>query len=113
MVAFWKRSAGRADAVSAGGLEQELAAGARVALLDVREPEEHAEWRIPGSLLIPLGDLGARLGELDPQRETVVYCRSGRRSALACAWLRRAGFQRVRNLTGGILAWRGEVERGA
>lgn len=100
-----KAVAGSASEVTARDLREELGAGADLLLLDVRQPEEHARECIAGSVLIPLGELAARAGELDAGRDIVVYCRSGVRSAMACRALRRAGFQRVRNLAGGISAW--------
>lgn len=97
--------AGDAGEVTAGELQREMNRGADLLLLDVRQPHEHAERKIPGSVLIPLGELPGRAGELDAGRSIVVYCRSGVRSAMACRALRRAGFEKVRNLAGGISAW--------
>jgi molybdopterin/thiamine biosynthesis adenylyltransferase/rhodanese-related sulfurtransferase/molybdopterin converting factor small subunit len=77
-------------------------------ILDVREPQEFQICRIPGSTLIPLGQLPARLAELpgpSDEREVVVHCKSGARSAKAVSLLREHGFDRVTNLRGGILAW--------
>jgi len=82
----------------------------RVALLDVREPHEVEIAHIPGARLIPLGQLASRVGELDRDADLVVHCRSGVRSAQAVRFLQEAGFRRVRNLTGGILAWSDEVD---
>lgn len=79
--------------------------GADLALVDVREPHELAICCIPGAINIPLGDVVNRLSELDVDRPLVVFCRSGGRSAQAVAMLRRHGFDRVRNLNGGVLAW--------
>lgn len=79
-------------------------------LLDVREPVEHEICALPGSKLIPLGQLAARLGELDPERPVVVYCRSGGRSAVAARRLMDAGYKRVLNLRGGTLAWSDDVD---
>lgn len=76
-------------------------------LIDVREPDEVAAGSLPGALNIPLGDLGSRLGELDPSIRTVVLCRSGGRSAQAASLLVEAGFADVVNLDGGLLAARG------
>ena len=76
-----------------------------VFILDVRNPEEYQICRIPGSTLIPLAELPARLGELDRERELVVHCKSGMRSLKAAQFLRQQGFRRVLNLKGGILAW--------
>ena len=79
-------------------------------LLDVREPWEAELAVIPGSTLIPLGEIGDRLGELDPAASVVVYCHLGVRSAYAARQLQRAGFERVRNLAGGIDAWSRSVD---
>ena len=74
-------------------------------LLDVREPQEYQICSIPGSLLIPLGDLPSRLQELEGRRDLIVHCKSGVRSAKAVTLLREAGFRDAKNLKGGILAW--------
>lgn len=79
-------------------------------LVDVREPHEYDICSIPGSLLIPLGDVPARMNELDSAQEIVVHCRSGARSARAVEFLRKAGFSRIHNLKGGILAWSDQVD---
>ena len=84
--------------------------GDRIVLLDVREPFEYALCRIEDSKLIPLGELGRRIGELDRSAETVVYCHTGVRSARAVELLTSEGFHRVRNLKGGIRAWAEEVD---
>jgi len=85
-------------------------AGTAPLLIDVREPHEYDICRIEGSVLIPLGDLPARVGELDPAVELVMQCRSGVRSGKAAAFLRERGFRSVHNLTGGILAWIDQVD---
>ena len=78
-------------------------------LVDVREPYEWEIARITGARLVPLGELAARLDELDPRREVVAYCHHGVRSQRAAALLEGAGF-RVRSLAGGIDAWAAEVD---
>ncbi len=85
-------------------------AGTAPLLIDVREPHEYQICKIEGSVLIPLGDLPARVGELDPAVEVVMQCRSGVRSGKAAAFLRERGFRSVHNLTGGILAWIDQVD---
>ena len=82
------------------------------ALLDVREPEEHAFCSLPGSRLVPLSEIHERWGELDDWREkdVIVYCHHGIRSAHAIGLLRAAGFQRLSNLAGGIDRWSLEVD---
>jgi sulfur-carrier protein adenylyltransferase/sulfurtransferase len=79
-------------------------------LVDVREPQEHAASEIPGSRLIPLGEIDRRSNELDPAKLIVVHCRSGNRSARAIKILQGKGFGNLRNLKGGILAWLKEVD---
>jgi sulfur-carrier protein adenylyltransferase/sulfurtransferase len=78
---------------------------AYVQILDVREPWEYELARIPGAVLIPLGELGARLGELDPTRPVALYCHHGVRSLHALRFLRSAGFTEVAHLAGGINAY--------
>jgi len=79
-------------------------------LLDVREPNEYQICRIAGSTLIPLGELARRTGELDRNREMVVHCKMGGRSAKAVSLLQERGFNRVSNLKGGILSWIDRVD---
>ena len=83
--------------------------GKEIFVLDVREPHEYQICNI-GGYLIPLGDLPKRVSELDSSREIVVHCRSGVRSAKAVTFLRQAGFAKVHNLAGGILAWADRVD---
>ena len=90
-------------------LKATLDAGSDIFILDVREPHEYQICNL-GGYLIPLGDLAARMNELDSSREIVAYCRSGVRSAKAVALLRQAGFSKVKNLAGGILAWSDKVD---
>ena len=75
-----------------------------VFLLDVRQPEEFRQGHIAGSKLIPLGELGQRLGELPQDREILCICRSGARSGMAASQLSQAGYK-VINLSGGMMAW--------
>ena len=80
-------------------------------LLDVREPYEYKICHLEGSKLIPLGQLAGRLSELDRQRDIVVYCHTGDRSASATKLLKDSGFSKVSNLKGGIKAWAEQVDR--
>ena len=86
-------------------LKARLDSGDGVFILDVREPQEYQICSIPGSTLIPLGDLPSRLAELEGRGEMIVHCKSGARSARAVKLLREAGFAQARNLKGGILRW--------
>jgi sulfur-carrier protein adenylyltransferase/sulfurtransferase len=79
-------------------------------LIDVREPHEYRICNIPGAKLIPLGEFPRHVGEFDPAADIVIHCKSGMRSAKACGILRQAGFQNVRNMKGGILAWSDKVD---
>jgi len=79
-------------------------------LIDVREPHEYQICRIPQAKLIPLGDLPKRVNELDSAAEIVAHCKSGMRSAKAVDFLKQAGFRKVRNMKGGILAWSDKVD---
>jgi len=90
-------------------LKRRLDAGEDLFILDVREPHEYQICNL-GGYLIPLGELPKRVHELDSSREIVAHCRSGVRSGKAVDFLRQAGFKKVRNLTGGILAWSDKVD---
>ena len=91
-------------------LKQRLERGDRLFILDVREPHECQICKLPGSTLIPLGELPRRVHELDSAEIIVAHCRSGKRSAEAVDFLRKAGFRKVWNLKGGILAWSDKVD---
>jgi len=90
-------------------LKRRLDGGEEIFLLDVREPLEYGICNIGGHL-IPPGELAMRITELDPAREIVVYCKTGIRSARAIETLRQKGFQKLRNLTGGIDAWADRID---
>jgi rhodanese-related sulfurtransferase len=90
-----------------------LDTGEAVVLLDVRQPEENAFCALPGSVLIPLGELSARVTELAPTHElVVVYCHHGIRSISGAAILAQAGFPNVASLAGGIDRWSLTVDAG-
>ena len=77
-------------------------------LLDVRQPAEYESEHIPGAKLIPLPDLGQRIGEIDADKPAIVYCAIGGRSRVAAQMLAAKGFKEVINLSGGIKAWKSE-----
>ena len=91
-------------------LKQRLDRGDALKIVDVREPNEYQINRIPGSELIPLGDIPKRYAELNKNDEIVVHCKMGGRSAKAADFLRSVGFTRVLNLKGGILDWVEKVD---
>jgi molybdopterin/thiamine biosynthesis adenylyltransferase/rhodanese-related sulfurtransferase len=90
-------------------LKQQLDSKKDLFILDVREPHEYQICNLNG-YLIPLGDLPKRVHELDSSRDIVAHCRSGVRSGKAVTFLRQAGFKKVHNLTGGILAWADKID---
>ena len=90
-------------------LKSRLDRGDDLFILDVREPHEYQICNL-GGYLLPLGDLPKRVSELDSSREIIAHCRSGKRSAEATEFLQKAGFRKVLNLKGGILAWSDEVD---
>ena len=99
------------QAISVEELKARLDAGETLHLLDVREPSEHAEFNIGGTLL-PLGSI--RNMETDAiddwkDQEVICYCRSGNRSGQACMILESAGFTNIKNLTGGMLTWQERI----
>ena len=102
---------GREWEISPKGLEEKIKAGDDLVILDVRNPEEAQISRIPGSILIPLGELPERVAELNTADQMVVHCRMGGRSAKAVEFLRSVGFKKVKNLVGGINAWAEEVDK--
>lgn len=93
--------------ISVESLRARINAGEQLNILDVRQPDEHDEFALTSSVLIPLNELPERVSELDHLRdnELIVYCRSGNRSGQACMFLELSGFSNVKNLTGGMLAW--------
>lgn len=91
-------------------LNKKKEAGDSFTLLDVREPHEVHISKIENSMLIPLDDLPDRLNELDKNKEIVIMCRSGGRSAKACELLQKNGFDNVSNLKGGVNEWAKKID---
>ena len=91
-------------------LRAEMGAGRSFQLVDVREPFEWEICHIPGSVLIPLGELPSRLGELESDAPVVAICHTGRRSLDAARFLRSRGFADARSLNGGVALWADEVD---
>ncbi len=88
-------------------LKRRADAGEKLNVIDVREPEEYAEFNI-GAKLIPLGNvLNMQVDELEDYKdeELIVHCRSGKRSAQACLFLETMGYSNCKNVVGGVLAW--------
>jgi len=97
--------------MTATELKQRLDKGDDIQIIDVREDNEVAIARIPNSVHIPLGQVLNRMSEIDPNRDTVVHCKMGGRSARAIEALKRSGFSgNLINLKGGIIAWSNEVD---
>jgi adenylyltransferase/sulfurtransferase len=99
------------EEITATELRQRLDQDRELQVVDVREPFEYEIARIPGTRLIPLGQVVTRMNEIDPSRDTVMHCKAGVRSAKAIEALKQAGFSgRLINLKGGITAWSDEVD---
>ena len=96
--------------INARELAEELNSGKALRLLDVREPHELQISHLDGATMIPLGELAARLSELDSAENMVVFCKAGTRSARALELLAGAGFRKVKNLKGGLNAWAREID---
>jgi len=99
------------EEITATELKQRLDRGDDLQIIDVREQNEYDVARLNNSKLVPLGQVVSRMGEIDENRETIVHCKGGVRSAKAIEALRAAGFKgRLVNLKGGITAWSNEVD---
>jgi adenylyltransferase/sulfurtransferase len=98
--------------INVNELAAKLAAGEPVYLLDVRQPDEHAVAALPGSTLIPLGELAGRAAEVEPPAGAlvVVYCHHGVRSLTGAYLLQQAGVGSVASLAGGIDAWSRQID---
>lgn len=97
--------------ITATDLKKRLDNGDDIQIVDVREANEVAIARMPNTVHIPLGEVVNRMDEIDPNRETVVHCKGGIRSAKAIEALQRSGFKgNLINLKGGITAWSNEVD---
>jgi adenylyltransferase/sulfurtransferase len=97
--------------ITATELKRKMDAGDDFQLIDVRQPDEYAFAKITGAKLIPLGEIAQRMDEIDADKEVVLQCKAGGRSAQAIDILTRAGFKgKMSNLKGGITAWSNEVD---
>jgi rhodanese-related sulfurtransferase len=94
---------GETQTITCEELKSRLDRGDAIQLVDVRTRKEYEQGKIPGAQLIPVDELRDRLHELDPQAETVVYCKVGLRGYLATRILLQLGFNKVQNLTGGFI----------
>jgi rhodanese-related sulfurtransferase len=96
--------------ITAEEVQARLERGDVLQIVDVREDSEVSRGMIPGAIHMRLSDVETRYQELDPEMETVVVCRSGRRSRSACNFLYAKGFTKLLNMQDGMLAWKGELE---
>lgn len=96
--------------ITAKELMDKVNAGENIDIVDVREDEEVTQGKIPSARHIPLGELPDRLDEFDKDEHHYMICRSGGRSSKACNFLIEQGYD-VTNMAGGMLAWKGEVEK--
>ncbi|KIL41176.1 sulfurtransferase [Gordoniibacillus kamchatkensis] len=93
------------ETISPEEVKRRLGAGEKLNIIDVREPEEVLQGRIPGAVNIPLGELPERHGEIARSGEIILVCRSGNRSQRAYQYLSSLNIPGLRNMTGGMLAW--------
>ncbi len=103
-------TAGEEWDISVQELKAKLEAGEKIRIIDVREPHEWDIVHIEGAELIPLGQLPAYMHRLDSAEELVMQCKTGVRSARALNQLREAGFRKLKNLKGGVIAWAEEID---
>lgn len=99
------------EIISVEELKARMDAGEKLHVIDVREPDEYAEFNI-GAKLIPLGQIQAmQIDELEDLKneELIIHCRSGKRSAVACLFLESMGFTNTKNVEGGMLAWKERI----
>ncbi len=99
------RSAGKVNQITAEQLKQELKATRNRHFIDVRTKEEFKMNHIRNFDNIPLANLSNHLAKLDKEKEIFVICQSGGRSSSACSILKKAGFEKVHNVVGGMSAW--------
>lgn len=97
--------------ISTHELKERLDKGESLTVIDVREPWEYAEGHVPGSILRPLGQIRTWASEFDHENELILICRTASRSAVAYQVLQTMKFKNLRNVSGGIITWRGKVER--
>ncbi len=98
------------DEITVVELKARIDSGEKLTIIDVREPYEYAIAKMPGTKLIPLGQIIERSGELDPNSEIILHCRSGKRSADALNQLKAKGFKHLKNVVGGITAWSEQID---
>ena len=96
--------------ISVTALKKRMDAKESLFVLDVRNPNEFQIGRIPGTVLIPLGDLPTRMSEVPKDREVIVHCKSGMRSGKAIEFLKSQGYSKLVNVTGGILEWSDKID---
>ncbi len=109
---FFLQNGSTKELVQYAELEQKIAAQADFILLDVRTPEEYQEGHIPGAVLLPYDKIAIQAAVVlpDKEKEIIVYCRSGRRSAIAAETLGKLGYMKVADF-GGISRWQGQLEK--
>jgi rhodanese-related sulfurtransferase len=91
-------------------VKSRLDRGEKLLLVDVREPWEHAQCRIEGAELIPMGTIPANVQKLDSDEDVIFYCHHGMRSLDVANWLRAQGVARAKSMAGGIDRWSAEID---
>jgi len=100
----WLLGAG-CDDLTPDQVKQMKQGAEKFVLVDVRTPQEQAARKIDGAKLIPLQELERRFGEIPKDKDVVLYCQNGIRSIIACRMLKKLGYTRVKNMSGGISRW--------
>ncbi|MBE3557272.1 MAG: rhodanese-like domain-containing protein [Firmicutes bacterium] len=100
-----------AHSITAEEVATQLETGEKIQIIDVRQPSEYRQGHIPGARLVPLSELNAQWSKLKRDETYVMVCRSGARSQQATQFLLSKGFSNVKNMRGGMLAWRGPVQK--
>ncbi|MGZ4032792.1 MAG: rhodanese-like domain-containing protein [Tumebacillaceae bacterium] len=95
--------------ITADELLERLSRGEQVQVIDIREAEEVESGMIPNALHIPMSEVVDRIGEIKRDTESIIVCRSGRRSQSVCKFLYINGYTNATNMTGGMLAWKGQT----
>lgn len=106
---LWRRRG--VTTMAANEVQRRLSAKEKLVIVDVREPGEYRSGHIPGAVSVPLSNLDQAAAKLDPGAETVLVCASGIRSSAAFRRLKAKGFTRLHSMPGGMLLWRGRVDR--
>lgn len=97
--------------ITSEAVQKLMERGEEIQIIDVREEDEYRAGHIKGAKLVPLSKFRLKYEEIDPDKEAVLVCHSGTRSANACVFLSSMGYSKIKSLSGGMMKWRGLVEK--